>query len=148
MKKPNPAEHGDKLVICLSCGKTKRGRTAAAKDMYVSALFTKMMAYAESLHPKKIYILSAKHGLLNLDDVIDPYEQALNNMPTRARAAWAEGVLNKMSQEVDLKNDNFVFLAGMPYRENLVPHIHHYSVPMEGLTFGRQLQWLTGQLRR
>ena len=139
---------GDNLVICLSCGKSKRNRSAAAKDMYVSALFTKMLAFAESLHPKKIYILSAKHGLLNLDDVIDPYEQSLKNVPKRARSLWAEDVVRKMRQEVDLDNDSFVFLAGMPYRENLVRHIKKYSVPMEGLSFGRQLQWLTGQLRQ
>jgi hypothetical protein len=29
-----------------------------------------------------------------------------------------------------------------PYRENLAPHLKHYEVPMEGLAFGKQLQWL------
>jgi hypothetical protein len=44
---------------------------------YVHALFQKMMAYAHSLKPKSIFILSAKYGLLSLDDTIDPYEQTL-----------------------------------------------------------------------
>lgn len=135
------------LVVCLSCVKSKRSKPSKARDMYVSALFTKMLAYAESLHPEKIYILSAKYGLLNLDDEIDPYELTLKNMPARARSLWAESVLSKMKREVDLENNQFVFLAGMPYRENLLQHIRHYTVPMEGLSFGRQLQWLDGQLR-
>jgi Family of unknown function (DUF6884) len=33
--------------------------------MYISPLFQKMMAYAEGLNPKGIFILSAKYGLLN-----------------------------------------------------------------------------------
>lgn len=41
--------------------------------MYISPLFQKMMAYAESLKPKQL-ILSAKYGLLRPDDLIEPYE--------------------------------------------------------------------------
>ena len=43
--------------------------------MYISPLFQKMMAYAERLNPKGIFILSAKYGLLNPNDIIEPYER-------------------------------------------------------------------------
>jgi cytoplasmic iron level regulating protein YaaA (DUF328/UPF0246 family) len=121
-------------------------KAAAAKDLYTSSLFKKMLAYAESLRPRRIYILSARYGLLHLHDVIEPYEQTLKTMTARDRSFWAEKVLKKLNQEADLQKDTFVFLAGVPYRENLLPHIKHYSVPMEGLAFGRQLQWLDRQL--
>lgn len=51
-----------------------------AKDMYVSDLFKKSLEYARRLNPAKIYILSAKYGLLELDDMIEPYEITLNEM--------------------------------------------------------------------
>ena len=136
-----------KGIVLLSCVKSKRNYQCKAGDMYTSALFQKMMAYAQSLNPKKIFILSAKYGLLNPDDMIDPYERTLKNMKADERQKWAQDVLSKLGQSCDFESDKFIFLAGLPYREYLVSHLMHYNVPMEGLSFGRQLQWLDGQLR-
>ena len=66
-------------------------------------------------------------------------------MKTGERRAWAQGVLSALRRNCDLDADTFVFLAGEPYRQNLLPHIKNYSVPMEGLAFGKQLQWLRRQ---
>ncbi len=54
-------------VAPLSCVKSKRAQRCRAGDMYISPLFQKMMAYAESLKPKQL-ILWAKYGLLRPDD--------------------------------------------------------------------------------
>jgi cytoplasmic iron level regulating protein YaaA (DUF328/UPF0246 family) len=105
-----------------------------------------MMAYAQSLKPKQVYILSAKYGLLSPYDMIEPYELTLKTMKTAERRLWAQRVLSALRQNCDLDADTFVFLAGDPYRQNLVPHIKHYSIPMEGLPFGKQLQWLERQV--
>jgi uncharacterized protein DUF6884 len=104
--------------------------------MYTSPLFQKMTAYAQSLKPKSIFILSAKYGLLRTDTIIDPYEQTLKNMKSAERHRWAQDVVSESRKRCDLDADNFVFLAGMPYRENLVPQLKHYAVPMEGLAPG------------
>ena len=76
--------------------------------------------------------------------MIEPYELTLKKMKTAERRQWANNAIAALRQSCDLEADQFVFLAGVPYRENLVPHIKHYTVPMEGLDFGTQLQWLTG----
>ena len=68
-------------------------------------------------------------------------------MKSAERHQWAQDVISELRKHSDLDADNFVFLAGMPYRENLVPHLKHYEVPMEGLAFGKQLQWLERQLQ-
>jgi hypothetical protein len=134
-------------IVLLSCVKTKRDHPCKAGQMYTSNLFQKMMAYAQSLNPKSIFILSAKYGLLGTDTIIDPYEQTLKNMKSAERHRWAQGVVSELRKHCDLDADNFVFLAGMPYRKNLVPHMKRYELPMEGLAFGKQLQWLGRQLR-
>lgn len=134
-------------IVCIPCVKSKNTYACEAQNMYVSSLFCKSMAYAKSLNPKKIFILSAKYGLLNLEDVIEPYEQTLKNMSSSAKMKWAETVIEKMRQETDLNKDTFVFLTGKSYRENILPHIKHFSVPMDRLSFGRQLQWLDGQMQ-
>ena len=129
-------------VVLISCVKLKRTSPCAAGEMYISPLFGKMLAYANSLRPRRIYILSAKYGLLDLKTIIEPYEQTLNKMRSSARVAWAQGVLAGLNEQIDLDRDHIVFLAGLRYRELLLPHIRHYSVPMEGMSFGRQLKWL------
>jgi cytoplasmic iron level regulating protein YaaA (DUF328/UPF0246 family) len=75
-------------VVLLSCVKSKRDHRCRARDMYTSPLFQKMMAYAERLHPTRLFIMSAKYGLLNPDDFIDPYELTLKKMNTVERHAW------------------------------------------------------------
>jgi cytoplasmic iron level regulating protein YaaA (DUF328/UPF0246 family) len=129
-------------IVLLSCVKSKRDHRCRAGDIYTSPLFQKMMAYAESLRPKRIFILSAKYGLLTPDDVIEPYEQTLKKMKTAERRLWAQKIISALRQNCDPDTDQFVLLAGEAYRENLVPHLRHHKVPMEGLAFGKQLQWL------
>lgn len=129
-------------VVCISCVKSKRGRRSRAGELYTSPLFRLALAYAKSLRPDRILVLSSKHGVLDLDDEVDPYELTLNRMGKADRMAWSEKVLDQLRRRADLDKDEFVFLAGQRYRENLVPHIRHASVPMEGLAFGEQLAWL------
>ncbi len=132
-------------IVCISCVKSKRSSRSKASDLYTSPLFTKMLEYAKAQSPDHIFILSAEHGLLELDDKIEPYEKTLNTMRKAARHIWAEKVLNQLRTKVDLQSDEFIFLAGKRYRELLTPHIKRFSVPMENLSFGRQLAWLTEQ---
>lgn len=132
-------------IVCISCVKSKRNRRSKASDLYISPLFTKMLGYAKAQTPSRIFILSAEHGLLELDDEIEPYEKTLNTMKKAERQQWAAKVLNQLSAKTDLQSDKFIFLAGNRYRELLTPHIKHFSVPMKNLPFGRQLAWLTEQ---
>lgn len=133
------------LVVLVACVKSKRDRPCCADEMYISDLFQKSMAYARALKPARIFILSAKYGLLSLGDVIAPYELTLKTMKAAARKEWAQSVLDALRQKCDLDADRFVFLAGMPYRKYLEPHLRHHAAPMKGLPFGKQLQWLDRQ---
>lgn len=105
------------------------------------------MQYAkEVIRADKIFILSALHGLLNLSDEIEPYNLTLNDMAVAKRKAWAEEVLKSLRENADIEKDEFVFLAGERYRQFLIPFLKNYSIPMQGLKIGMQLQWLTKEL--
>jgi hypothetical protein len=132
-----------KKIILISCVSQKLPYQSKAKDLYVSSLFKKCLAYAYILKPDAIYILSAKYGLLDLETVIDPYNQTLNSMSAAENRSWARNVIQQLSKVADLKQDHFVFLAGNNYRKNLLPLISSYEIPMEGLGIGRQLQFLS-----
>ena len=88
--------------------------------------------------------MSAKHGLLEENQVIGWYEQTLSKMNIADRKKWAARVIQQLSEKADLQNDIFIVLAGIKYREMLLPHIKNYEIPLEGLSFGRQLQKLKG----
>lgn len=128
-----------KKIVLISCVKSKLDHPAKARDLYISDLFRSSLAYAQSLKPDKIFILSAKYGLLELDDQIKPYELTLKTMPTAEVKAWSIRVLASLRQKADLKNDLFIFLAGDKYRKYLIPELAYYQIPMKGLSFGQQL---------
>ncbi len=134
-------------VVLISCVSQKLDYKSKAKDLYISALFKKNMAYAAKLQPDKIYILSAKYGLLGLDDEIEPYDLTLNTMKIKEKKEWADNVLEQLKQVEDISDTNFIFLAGVNYRKYLVEHMPNYEVPMEGLPIGKQLQYLKEHLK-
>lgn len=133
-------------VVLVSCAKHKTHKRAMAKDMYISPLFKMQLRFAESLKPSKIFILSAKHKLLDLDEVIEPYDVTLNDMDNLKRKQWSREVIEKLKLKTNLENDDFIFLAGAKYREYLTPKIRHFTVPMDGLSIGRQLHFLKERL--
>ncbi len=125
----------------------KLKRSAKAKDLYISPLFKKALAYAHTLKPHNIFILSAKYHLVPLDQVISPYDLTLNDMSTKGIKSWADKVAEQLKEEADLDRDEFVFLAGANYRKFLIARMKRYKVPMEGLGIGKQLSFLTNRLK-
>ena len=115
---------------------------AKAKDLYVSPLFVGSLRYARTLEPDTIFILSAKYGLLGLNEDIEPYDLTLRNMSAVQVRVWAADVLAQLRERTDLRQDHFVFLAGERYRKYLMSHIVSCEVPMQGLGIGKQLQYL------
>lgn len=112
--------------------------------MYQSPLFQANLRYARSLNPNSIYILSALHGLLPLDQVIDPYDLTLNRMSDPQIQEWSRKVIWQISLAgLDPKADEFIFLAGDKYRKFLTPSLANVRVPMAGLSIGKQLQFLS-----
>jgi hypothetical protein len=131
-----------KRIVLISCVKKKLGHKAKARDLYVSPWFKLAFRYAQQLRPDRIFILSAKYGLLGPDAVVEPYEKTLNRMPAAEVKAWAVGVIEQLGGQANLSSDHFIILASERYRKHLRPHLGSSKVPMEGLGIGRQLHWL------
>src|SRR5262245_25038878 len=125
-------------IALVSCVKEKRRSAAPARDLYLSQLFRGLRRYAEN-HADEWYVLSAEHGVLRPDQVVEPYERTLNNMPKRERIAWAEKVKNQLL-EILPAGAEIIVLAGLRYREDIEPFLRNrgfsVSVPLEGLKIG------------
>ena len=135
-------------VVLISCVSKKLSHKAKAKHLYISPLFCLSLKYAQQLSPQKIFILSAKYGLVHLDEEIEPYKVTLNKMSARQRRNWADKVLTELKRNCDLENDHFVILAGVKYRQYLMSHLNSCEVPLAGLPIGKQLQFLKKETER
>lgn len=131
-----------KRIVLVSCGSKKLKHPSRAQDIYIGPLFRHSLKYAQSLNPDHIFILSAKHGLLSLDQEIEPYEQTLNKMPPSYIQLWADQVINQLQGICSIDKSEFIFLAGERYRKYLLPKIKNARTPLSGLTIGKQLQRL------
>jgi hypothetical protein len=131
-----------KKIVLISCVSQKLEQRAKVKDLYVSTLFKLNFRYAISMKPDAIYILSAKYGLLHLDQEVEPYERTLNNMRASEIKDWANKVISQLREVTSLKDDSFTFLAGEKYRKYLLPLMNKIAIPLEGLPIGKQLQRL------
>jgi hypothetical protein len=129
-------------IVLIACAGEKLPNKARAEELYTSTLFALSMKYAKSLKPHAIFILSAKYGLTALDREIEPYELILKKMKRSQVENWAEIVLDQLRSRCNLKNDEFVILAGEKYRKYLVPHMGQVEIPLRGMRIGEQLKWL------
>ena len=136
-----------KKVTLISCVKKKLDLKSKAQDLYQSPLFKKNLAYAKQINSDEIYILSAKYGLLKLNDMIEPYDKTLNKMNVSEKKKWSNEVFKQLQNFELINSTNFIFLAGENYRKYLVEKLPHYEVPMKGLGIGKQLQFLTEKLK-
>ena len=137
-------------VALVSCVKSKGPKAAPARNLYTSALFRGMREFAER-NADAWYILSAEHGLVAPTQVLEPYEKTLNRMPRAERDAWAAHVRRQLS-EILPPDAEVIVLAGQRYREGLVPFLRDrgfsVSIPLDGLPFGKRLQFLSEHNRR
>lgn len=125
-------------IAFISCVKTKRNYTCKAQEMYISDLFKKSLNYRKNNYDKT-YILSAKYGLLELNDIIHPYEKTLNNMSRIELIKWYNIVLKQIN--VDIK-DELYFHCGIKYRSGLINLlVNKCHIPLKGLGLGNQLKF-------
>ncbi|MCA9407188.1 MAG: hypothetical protein KC733_00730 [Candidatus Omnitrophica bacterium] len=152
-----------KKIILISCTSKKRVVKAKAKDLYdKSPLFRKCLEYAELLKPDRIFILSAKHGLLDLEKEIKPYDVTLSSLTTSQKAkkpnlislsteerkSWAKKVLFQIKKIADLENDKFIFLASYRYIEFLISGVSNYDAPMGSINMFNQQAWLKARIAK
>ena len=121
-----------KKIVLISCVSKKGTEPVQAEKLYQSPLFVKSLAYAKKLNPDAIYILSAKHYLLPLDKVIEPYDQRVSNKKAE-NEAWGAKVIEQLKKVADLQKDKFVILAGKDYVKSLKGSLKKVELPFEGV---------------
>lgn len=82
----------DHVTIGLvACAKTKAATAQPARQLYRSELFRRAAAYAEATYDHW-FILSAQHYLVHPDEILEPYDKALQRMSAADRRHWGWSV--------------------------------------------------------
>ena len=132
-------------VILIGCVSKKEERAKPAKDLYNSPLFVRRRAYAERAS-RPWFVLSALHGLVAPETVLEPYNRTLREMLEAERIAWGKGVVEQLEAKLgSLQGMVFELHAGEDYARSLEAFLRSRGAsvarPVRGLTIGRQLQW-------
>jgi hypothetical protein len=149
------AQHGDagrrRAIGLVGCGKSKLAHAAPARELYTGTLFRKSLAYAERTCDL-VYIVSAKHELLELDQPVEPYDHTLSGLHIADRLVWAHVVCNQLAAAVGgyvkLRGADLVLLVGEVYSQplelaaNKMGFAHIYT-PLEGMQIGQRLHFLS-----
>jgi len=104
--------------VFVGCGSDKAEEPRPARDLYTSDFFAKRRRVAE-LIGDKWWVLSAKHHVVQPDEVLEPYDRTLSKMTEDQIAAWAAEVKVALSMApwLDDAESRLVVLAGMDYYE-------------------------------
>jgi hypothetical protein len=64
-----------KKLVIIPCGGAKLSEAAPAAELYIGSMFADTLRTARTMtSDENIRILSAKHGLIKLDEIIEPYD--------------------------------------------------------------------------
>ncbi|MFP4895801.1 DUF6884 domain-containing protein [Paraburkholderia sp. EG304] len=133
------------MIAVIPCGGSKLRYAARAVNLYTGTYFRANRAYALSLVPiNRLFILSARHGLIPSDRWLEPYEQTFNRPGHVERSRLREQV-----RELGLKQEEAIILGGRLYhdairglfaRERFV--VDQIIPRLPGAGIGYQIQWL------
>lgn len=129
----------NKKIGIVGCVKTKKAFACAAGDMYTSPLFTLSVEWLKNQGITEWYILSAEHGLLHPNTIIEPYEKTLNKMNRWDYGAWCSK-LGKQVRKVFSEDQEFVVLGGSLYAGPMTYFKSEF--PLKGMGLGQRLQFL------
>ncbi|HMO10872.1 MAG TPA: hypothetical protein PKB06_05080, partial [Actinotalea sp.] len=132
-------------LVLVGCAKQKRATAAPAQDLYTSPLFRKSRAYAESTGVPW-FVLSAKHGLVGPEAVLEPYDVTLSRTSRDYRREWARRVLRRLDEACgSLDGRSIEIHAGAAYTGSLRPLLESRGAvvtePLQGLRQGQRLAW-------
>jgi len=117
-------------MILIQCTKSKRSEPAKAKNLYdESDYFCKMRAYAEATS-EMWFILSAKHGLVDPETTLEPYDAY--GLSDEQASEIAETVANSETKYVEL-------IGGKQYTNPLIPKLEGRGIVVNELCRGQRI---------
>lgn len=129
-------------IVLISCVKGKKEPPMKAKDIYKGPLFKNSLCVAYRLQPDRIYILSAKYHLLDLEQVIEPYDLTLKNFTVAEKKTWGVKVICQLQLICNIKEDEIIVLAGKDYVKPISDKITNLNIFLGNRNYGQRTAYL------
>jgi hypothetical protein len=127
-------------IYLVACGKEKVNHPVRARDMYTGSYFQACLKYAEMKKNDGVYVLSAKYGIVDLEQVIEPYDIAIDDFDAIEIEQVKEQVIEK-----GLLNENVIVLGGKRYVKFAQKIWKHAYSPLKGGLL-KQIAWLNQEV--
>lgn len=99
------------MIVVISCGAKKRTKPSRAIDLYDGSYFKAARNWARSIAPdSRIYIMSAKHGLIPANKVIQPY-----NLRMGQAGSVTVNTLRQQAKALLVDREIAIVVAGTDY---------------------------------
>ena len=135
-----------KKVGLISCASKKHDEPMTVERLYSKSPHFRYATEFCKRNYNAVYAISAKHGLIALSQVIEPYDISLANIQHAEFKEWIDHVSNQIRETIP-SDWELYFHAGKRFR-TLIPHLDEYKchVPMKGIGIGLHLhffiEWL------
>lgn len=138
MPQPTPletplSESAPYALGLIACSAAKLAHAAPAERLYQGQLFRLALQVVTKLC-QRVRILSAKHGVVRLDAVLEPYDMALPAQERSWRERWGSSVAKALSPWTAKR---VLCLAPASYWRE-VPGCGRWDRPLRGLGIGQQ----------
>lgn len=136
----------------IACSARKLQHQARVRELYCSALFRWSLEWAAQ-RCERVYVLSALHGLVKLDDVLEPYDAKLSSPNSSIAGMWGKRVAGDLTAHEGFAFD-IIALAGTGYVRpvraalDVLGWSGRLDEPLYGMFVGERLGWLRKELGR
>ena len=110
-------------VALISCSNRKNAGRHQARNLYsASDNFVKALKFAEDPRNTfdQIYIVSGRHGLVELNQVLERYDFDIKELSDVERSAWATHIISVLKTKINLKYADVTIFADRIYSECLL----------------------------
>lgn len=135
-------------IALVGCSGPKLKEAAPARQLYTSQLFRSALAVAERRHDV-VYVISAKHELVALDQMIEPYNLTMSDIAKEWRTIWGVRVWGSIQSRHQHADRQIFIYAGKDYAQPIRRAGFHratFHEPLAKMQIGQRLQWLREQL--
>jgi len=135
-------------IALVGCSGPKLDRPAPARQLYTTQLFRSTLALAETRHDV-VYVISAKHELVALDQVVDPYDLVMADVAKEWRVIWGLRVWDSILLRHQGVDRQVFIYAGKDYAQPIRRAGFHratFHEPLAKMQIGQRLQWLRDQI--
>lgn len=133
-----------KRIAVIGCGAKKRPCRVRARYLYTGPLFTDALAHALAHGFNPIVVLSAKHGIVDLEQEIDPYDLRLADLTRAEQIALGERARASLRTLAGGGPADLTIFAGRPYYYLVGPLADEgwtLHDPLDRLRTGERRRW-------